>query len=177
MTRTRSVLGVYPGSFDPVTLGHEDIARRTLRVADRVLVAVAHQATQAKSPAFEMEERLEMLREVFQDETRIECVSFSGLLVDFCREVRADFVIRGLRAVSDFEYEFQMAQMNRQMDPGMEFLFLTPDAHLSFLSASLVREVARLGGDVSPFVSKPVLRRMEARFGHTEGAASRGEGA
>jgi len=133
-------------------------------VVDRVIVAVAHTATQVKRPAFPMEERLEMLREVFADEDRIECVSFQGLLVKFAKEVGADVVVRGLRAVSDFEYEFQMAQMNREMDPETEFIFLTPDAHLSFLSASLVREVARLGGDVSPFVSPPVLRRMRDRF-------------
>ena len=169
MTRNREIVALYPGSFDPVTLGHEDIARRTLRVADRVVVAVAGTVTQAKRPAFTLEERVEMLQEVFADEPRIECVAFHGLLVRFLREIEADFVIRGLRAVSDFEYEFQMAQMNREMDPHAEFIFLLPDAHLSFLSASLVREVARLGGDISPFVSPSVLRRMERRFGKAEG--------
>jgi pantetheine-phosphate adenylyltransferase len=164
MTRTRPVIALYPGSFDPVTLGHEDIARRTLRVADRLVVAVAHTATQQKTPAFTLDERLEMLREVFADEERIECVSFEGLLVEFGKKMGAAFAVRGLRAVSDFEYEFQMAQMNRELYPDMEFLFLTPDAQLSFLSASLVKEVARLGGDVSPFVSEPVHRRLEARF-------------
>ncbi len=165
----RPVIALYPGSFDPVTLGHEDIARRTLRVADRLVVAVAHTATQAKTPAFSLKERLEMLREVFSDEERIECTSFEGLLVEFGREVGASFVVRGLRAVSDFEYEFQMAQMNRELNPDMEFLFLTPDAPLSFLSASLVREVAALGGDVSSFVSEPVLRRLQQRFQNGEG--------
>jgi pantetheine-phosphate adenylyltransferase len=164
MNSRRPVTALYPGSFDPVTLGHEDIARRTLRVADRVVVGVAHTATQAKRPAFSMADRLEMLEEVFADDDRITCVSFQGLLVNFAREIGADVVVRGLRAVSDFEYEFQMAQMNREMDPEMEFIFLTPDAHLSFLSASLVREVARLGGDVSPFVSPPVLNRLTERF-------------
>jgi pantetheine-phosphate adenylyltransferase len=165
MTRSRAVTALYPGSFDPVTLGHEDIARRTLRVADRVIVGVAETATQAKTPAFTLEERLEMLEEVFADEPRIECEAFSGLLVNYARERGADLVVRGLRAVSDFEYEFQMAQMNRALSPDVEFIFLTPDAHLSFLSASIVREVARLGGDVSPFVSPPVLRRLRERFG------------
>ncbi|MEX0855963.1 MAG: pantetheine-phosphate adenylyltransferase [Gemmatimonadota bacterium] len=164
MTPVRSVTALYPGSFDPVTLGHEDIARRTLQVADRLIVAVARTATQAKTPAFTLEERLEMLTEVFADEPRIECVAFSGLLVDFARERGATVVVRGLRAVSDFEYEFQMAQMNRELSPGLEFLFLTPDARLSFLSASIVREVARLGGDVSSFVSPSVLRRLRERF-------------
>jgi pantetheine-phosphate adenylyltransferase len=164
MTRNRPVTALYPGSFDPVTLGHEDIARRVLRVADRLVVGVAHTATQAKRPGFPLEERLEMLQEVFADEERIECVSFEGLLVEFARRIGATFVVRGLRAVSDFEYEFQMAQMNRELAPDLEFIFLTPDAHLSFLSASLVREVATLGGDVSSFVSAPVLRRLRRRY-------------
>jgi len=164
MSSSRIVTALYPGSFDPVTLGHEDIARRTLTVADRVVVGVARTATQAKKPAFSMDDRLAMLNEVFADEGRIECMAFEGLLVDFARRIGADVVVRGLRAVSDFEYEFQMAQMNRELHPGMEFIFLTPDAHLSFLSASLVREVASLGGDVSPFVSAPVLRRLRERF-------------
>ena len=164
MTPSRTVTALYPGSFDPVTLGHEDIARRTLTVADRVVVGVARTATQAKKPAFSMDDRLAMLEEVFADEDRIECRTFEGLLVNFAREIGADVVVRGLRAVSDFEYEFQMAQMNRELHPSMEFIFLTPDAHLSFLSASLVREVASLGGDVSPFVSPPVLRRLQERF-------------
>jgi pantetheine-phosphate adenylyltransferase len=168
MNPTREITAVYPGSFDPVTLGHEDIARRTLRVADRLVVAVAQTATQAKSPAFELGERVAMLREVFAGEPRIECTTFEGLLVDFVRETGAAFVVRGLRAVSDFEYEFQMAQMNRELNPEMEFIFLTPDVRHSFLSASLVREVARLGGDVSAFVSPPVMQRMHERFGHED---------
>jgi len=161
MTHDRAVTALYPGSFDPVTLGHEDIARRTLRVADRLIVAVAETATQAKTPAFSLEERLTMVREVFADEPRIECATFSGLLVDYARDRGADLVVRGLRAVSDFEYEFQMAQMNRELSPELEFIFLMPDAPLSFLSASIVRQVARLGGDVSAFVSAPVLQRLE----------------
>jgi pantetheine-phosphate adenylyltransferase len=165
MSPSREVIAIYPGSFDPVTLGHEDIARRTLRVADRVVVAVAENATQAKVAAFTLAERIDMLREVFSGEPRIECVSFRGLLVEFAKSRGAELVVRGLRAVSDFEYEFQMAQMNRELHSDLEFIFLTPAAHLSFLSASLVREVARLGGDVSPFVSVPVLRRLKARFG------------
>ena len=164
MTRSREVTALYPGSFDPVTLGHEDVAHRTLRVSDRVVVAVAEDSADTKAPVFSLEERLEMLREVFAEEARIECVSFRGLLVDFARKRGADLVVRGLRAVSDFEYEFQMAQMNRELDPNLEFIFLTPDARLSFLSASLVREVARLGGDVSPFVSPSVLWRLTKRF-------------
>jgi pantetheine-phosphate adenylyltransferase len=162
---TRGVLAVYPGSFDPVTLGHEDIARRTLRLADRLLVAVAETATHSKKPLFTVEERLGLLREVFADEPRVECVGFRGLLVDFARARGAHCIIRGLRAVSDFEYEFQMAQMNRQLWSEAETVFLTPDTPFAFLSASLVREVAALGGDVSPFVSPAVHRALMARLG------------
>ena len=162
MTRDRPVLAIYPGSFDPITKGHEDVARRSLRLADRVIIAVAYTATQEKGSLFSVEQRLELIEEVFRDEERIECLSFQGLLVDLARELEAQLVIRGLRAVSDFEYEFQMAQMNRELWSGVETVFLTPNQNYSFLSASLVREVARLGGDVAPFVSEPVLRQMEA---------------
>jgi pantetheine-phosphate adenylyltransferase len=165
MTEPCPLTALYPGSFDPVTLGHEDVAQRTLRVADRVLVAVAESSTETKSPAFSLADRLQMLKEVFKGEDRIECVSFQGLLVDFARERGADIVVRGLRAFSDFEYEYQMAQMNRELHPDLEFIYLMPDTKLSFLSASLVREVARLGGDVSSFVSAPVQRRLATRFG------------
>ena len=161
MTRVQPVVAIYPGSFDPITKGHEDVARRSLRLADRVLVAVARTASPAKGNLFSVQERLEMVQEVFRDDDQIECCQFEGLLVDFAREVRAQFVIRGLRAVSDFEYEFQMAQMNRELWSGVETIFLTPDQKYSFLSASLVREVSRLGGDVSRFVSEPVLRRLK----------------
>ncbi len=165
MTRTDSVVAIYPGSFDPITLGHEDVVHRTLRVADRIVVAVAQTATQPKELLFTVDERLEMIREVFEDEDSIEVTSFSGLLVDFAREMRAHFIVRGLRAVSDFEYEFQMAQMNRELWHEVETVFLTPDTKYAFLSASLVREVSRLGGDVSRFVSPSVLRRLEKKHG------------
>jgi len=161
---SRDVLAVYPGSFDPVTLGHEDIARRTLRLADRLIMAVAETATTSKHPLFSVEERLVILEEVFAGEDRVECVSFSGLLMDFARERNAHCIIRGLRAVSDFEYEMQMAQMNRELWPEVETVFLTPDAPLSFLSASLVREVAVLGGDVSSFVSPRVMEALEKKL-------------
>ena len=165
MTRTDSVVAIYPGSFDPITLGHEDVVHRTLRVADRIVVAVAHTATQSKELLFTVDERLEMIREVFKDEGSIEVTSFSGLLVDFAREMGAHFIVRGLRAVSDFEYEFQMAQMNRELWHEFETVFLTPDVKYSFLSASLVREVSRLGGDISRFVSPTVLQRLEEKHG------------
>ena len=165
MTRTDSVVAIYPGSFDPITLGHEDVVHRTLRVADRIVVAVAHTATQSKELLFTVDERLEMIREVFEDEGNIQVTSFSGLLVDFARDLGAHFIVRGLRAVSDFEYEFQMAQMNRELWHEFETVFLTPDAKYSFLSASLVREVSRLGGDISRFVSPTVLQRLEEKHG------------
>lgn len=164
MSSTRSMVAIYPGSFDPVTRGHEDIARRTLRFADELVVAVAHTATQPKKSLFTVEERVAMIDEVFADEDRIVGTSFTGLLTDFAREREANFVIRGLRAVSDFEYEFQMAQMNRELWPDIETIFLTPDVRYSFLSASLVKQVAGLGGDVSKFVSRPVLELLQRRF-------------
>ena len=159
----RPIVAVYPGSFDPVTLGHEDIVRRTLRFCDRLVVGVAETATQPKGSLFPVSERLEMMRGVFASESRVECVSFSGLLVDFARDEDARFIIRGLRAVSDFDYEFQMAQMNRELWDEVETIFLTPEVHYSFLSATLVREVAALGGDVSTFVSPLVLERLQRR--------------
>lgn len=164
MTTPVPRIAIYPGSFDPVTLGHEDIARRCLRLADRVIVAVAHSNSQSKPGLFPVEERLEMLNEAFADDDRIECTSFRGLLVDFARARGAGVIVRGLRAVSDFEYEFQMAQMNRELMEPVETVFLTPDLGYSFLSASLVREVARLGGDVTNFVSPGVLTRLRDRF-------------
>jgi len=164
MSSRTPVTALYPGSFDPITLGHEDIARRALGLADHLIVAVAHTATHQKRGLFDVEERVAMIGEIFADEERVSCTSFRGLLVDFARERDARLIIRGLRAVSDFEYEFQMAQMNQELWPDAETVFLAPEVRHSFLSASLVREVASLGGDVSPFVSPPVLRRLEERF-------------
>ncbi len=161
-------IAVCPGSFDPITLGHEDIIRRSFRMADRVIVGVAHSATQVKTGMFDVDERVEMIRESFADEPRVEAVAFQGLLVDFARRMGAGMIVRGLRAVSDFEYEFQMALMNRKLWDGMETVFLAPDLEHSYLSSSLVRQIASLGGDPSPFVSEAVLRRLKARFG--EGA-------
>jgi len=164
-SQNKDVVAIYPGSFDPVTLGHEDIARRTLRLADRLLIAVAETATQSKRGLFTVAERVTLLEEIFQGQDRVEVASFSGLLMDFARSRGAHCVIRGLRAVSDFEYEFQMAQMNRELWGEVETVFLTPDTPFSFLSASLVREVAALGGDVSSFVSPPVLRALREKLG------------
>ena len=164
MSRHGPTVALYPGSFDPLTRGHEDIARRSLRVADRVIIGVAHTATHAKKGLFSVDERVELIREVFDGEERIEVTSFEGLLVDFAREQEAQLVIRGLRAVSDFEYELQMAQMNHELFPGVETIFLVPEGKHSFLSSSLVREVAALGGDVSSFVSPSVLDRLQEKL-------------
>ena len=164
MKRPRPIVALYPGSFDPVTNGHEDLARRALSVADRLIVAVAHSSTHDKHGLFTIQERVALIREVFADEDRIEVKSFEGLLVDFAKAQKAGLVVRGLRAVSDFEYELQMAQMNQELWPEIETIFLVPDVRYSFLSASLVREVARLGGDVSSLVSKPVLRQVKRKL-------------
>ena len=165
MTASQSLVAIYPGSFDPITLGHEDIARRTLRIADKLLIAVAHTSSQAKKSLFAVEERVDMIRHVFSGEARVEAVAFEGLLVDFARDRGAHLVIRGLRAVSDFEYELQMAQMNRELSSDLETVFLAPEVDFSFLSSSLVREVASLGGDVSRFVSPAVSARLDEKLG------------
>ena len=161
MTRRTAI---YPGSFDPITLGHEDIVRRALDFVDTIIVAVAHVRTQQKRGLFTIQERVEMIGEVFADEPRVEVAEFDGLLVDFARSRNAPFIVRGLRAVSDFEYEFQMALMNRELWEPLETIFLAPDARYSFLSASLVREIAALGGDVRQFVKPAVLQRLEQKF-------------
>ncbi|MQA90981.1 MAG: pantetheine-phosphate adenylyltransferase [Gemmatimonas sp.] len=162
MTRTDHI-AICPGSFDPITLGHEDIVRRALSFADQVIVAVAHQSSHRKTGMFSIEERVALIADVFADDPRVEAAQFEGLLVDFARSRGADLVVRGLRGVRDFEYEFQMALMNRELYPGMETVFLAPDAGRSFLSSTLVREIASVGGDVSRFVAEPVLRRIEER--------------
>ena len=155
---------IYPGSFDPITNGHEDIVRRTLRFCDSVVVAVGHRATQPKQGLFSIEERVEMIREVFEHDDRVEVAAFTGLLVDFAREREIMLIVRGLRAVSDFEYEFQMALMNRDLDSSVETLFLAPEPRYSYLSASLVREIGSLGGDVSGFVAPGVRDRLLEKF-------------
>ncbi len=154
---------IYPGSFDPVTLGHEDLIKRSLHLVDRVIVAVA--VNIGKGPVFTVEERVELLKAVLGSEPRIEVVSFDGLLADFAKERGVHVIIRGLRAVSDFEYESQMALMNRQLYPQLETVFLVPALHLTYLSSSLVREIGRLGGDVRSFVSPPVERALREKLG------------
>jgi pantetheine-phosphate adenylyltransferase len=164
MSAQSSRIAIYPGSFDPITRGHEDIVRRALTFVDRVIVAVAHRRTQRKDGLFGITERVEMIGEVFADEPRVDAAEFDGLLVDFARARRATLIVRGLRAVSDFEYEFQMALMNRTLWADVETVFLAPDARYSFLSASLVREIASLGGDISDFVAPGVLARLSGKY-------------
>ena len=155
------IKAVYPGTFDPLTRGHEDLVRRAARIFDHVVVAVAD--SESKRPFFDARSRVDMAREVLASLSNVTVTSFSSLLLDFVREQRAGIVLRGLRAVSDFEYEFQMAGMNRHLDPDVETIFLTPSEEYTFVSSSIVREVARFGGNVSSFVHPVVNKRLIAR--------------
>jgi len=154
---------VYPGSFDPITNGHTDLVCRAAQLFDRVVVAVAEDT--GKVPTFPTERRVALAREAVGHVDNVEVLAFSGLLVNFARGLEIGVIMRGLRAVSDFEYEFQLAGMNRQMAPDIETLFLTPAETYSYISSSLVREIARLGGDVSCFVAPPVVAALRHRFG------------
>ncbi len=158
MTRT----AVYAGSFDPITRGHEDLMLRSLAFVDRLIVAVATNV--AKQPLFSVAERVDFIRDVVAREPRIEVREFSGLLVDLARETGATVSIRGLRAVSDFEYEYQMALMNRHLSPNLETIFMVPSLDTTFISASLVREIARFGGDVSGLVHAAVADALRQKF-------------
>ncbi|MEO7360502.1 MAG: pantetheine-phosphate adenylyltransferase [Gemmatimonadaceae bacterium] len=161
MTPTNRV-ALYPGSFDPLTHGHEDLIRRALVFADRVVVAVAININ--KMPLFSTEERVAFIREALRDEPRVEVQTFTGLLVDFARDIGATINVRGVRGVNDFENESQMAHMNRNLYPALETVFLTPSVETAYVSSSLVREVARFGGDVSALVHPTVARALVARF-------------
>ena len=152
---------IYPGTFDPLTRGHEDLVRRAASLFDAVILAVAD--SRAKRTFFTLDERVAMAREVLGTLKNVEIVGFKGLLIDFVREHKARVVLRGLRAVSDFEYEFQLAGMNRSLYPEFETLFLTPSEQHMFISATLVREIALLGGDVSKFVDPRVEARLRAK--------------
>ena len=154
---------VYPGTFDPFTRGHEDLVRRASRIFDQVVVGIA--ASETKRPFFTTGERIAMAREVLHDFGNVEVLGFSSLLMDFVHEQGATLILRGLRAVSDFEYEFQMAGMNRNLFPEVETLFLTPDEKYMFVSATIVREIARFGGDVSKFVHPHVAECLRRRAG------------
>lgn len=153
---------VYPGTFDPLTCGHGDIVRRAALLFDKVIVAVAKNA--GKQPVWDIAERVELAQKALAELSNVEVVPFDNLLIEFAREQGAAIILRGLRAVSDFEYEFQLAAMNRRLAPDIETVFLTPAEQYTFISSSLVREVARLGGDVSGFVHPEVKKALEARY-------------
>ncbi len=155
-------IAVYAGSFDPITRGHEDVMQRSLEFVDRLVVAVAINAS--KNPLFSVEERVALLCAVTAREPRIEVRTFTGLLVDFAGTVGARLIIRGLRAVSDFEYEFQMALMNRHLSGGLETVFMVPSLATTYISSSIVREVARYGGELKDLVSDGVAQALRAKF-------------
>ena len=149
-----TVSAMYPGTFDPITLGHEDLVRRALRLFDKVVVAIAENP--GKEPMFSVQERVELAKTTLADLDNVEVTGYSGLTVDFARENNLQVIVRGLRAVSDFEYEFQLASMNRHLTDEVETAFLTPTERFTFISSSLVREIATMGGDVTDFVSPKV---------------------
>jgi pantetheine-phosphate adenylyltransferase len=159
--------GVYPGTFDPVTSGHMEVVRRSLRLVDKLVIGPAINIS--KGPMFSLEERMEIIKDDIADfpqadRDRIEVVPFEGLLIHFARQVNASLIIRGLRAVSDFEYEIQMANMNARMEPNVETIFLMASDRHQFIASSLVKDIARLGGDTSQFVSKKVFERLQRKF-------------
>ena len=158
----RPILAVYPGTFDPITYGHIDVVERAAQLFQRVVILVARNTS--KAPLFTDDERIAMIREVFRSNRSIEVDGFDGLLVDYARQHKASVIVRGLRAVSDFEIEFQMALTNRKMSKELETIFLVPREQYSYLNSTIVREIARLGGDVSDFVPPPVRRRLKAKF-------------
>lgn len=162
MATGRPSIVVYPGTFDPITNGHFDIASRASRLFDKVVIAVA--SSQRKKPLFSLEERVDLCKQVLEPLDNIEVCGFNCLLAQVVKEHGAQGVVRGIRAVSDFEYEFQLANMNRSLAPEMESLFLTPAEHLSFISSSIVKEIASLNGDVSQFVPNVVEKALQGKF-------------
>ena len=158
-----TIRAVYPGTFDPITNGHEDLIQRASRLFDEVVVGVAQ--SQAKRPFFSLDERVQLASEVLKPYRNVGVRGFTGLLSEFVKEQGSTVILRGLRAVSDFEYEFQLAGMNRRLAPGVETLFLTPSDKYLFLSATIVREIAVLGGDISEFVHPITAERMRAKTG------------
>ncbi len=155
-------IAIYPGTFDPITKGHSDLVERSARLFDKVIVALA--AKPGKQPVFSLEERIDLAQTVLSEFDNVEICGFDGLLVDFAHEKKANIIIRGLRAVSDFEYEFQLAGMNRKLAADIETLFLTPAEQYTYISSSLVREVASLGGDVSPFVHEKIVAELARKL-------------
>jgi len=162
MPETKKRIAVYPGTFDPITLGHEDLVRRAAHLFDELIVAVA--GSTSKSTLFSLQERVQLAEAVFSGYGNVKVVGFDGLLMQFVQDQQAQIVIRGLRAASDFEYEFQLAGMNRKLFPKLETMFLTPSEEYMFVSSSLVREVARLGGDVNQFVSPTVESAIKMKL-------------
>ncbi len=158
----RNITVVYPGTFDPITNGHIDLVDRATRLFDKVIVAVA--ANPTKKPTFNLQERVSLARQVLSELPNVEVTGFDTLLVEFVEQVGAQVILRGLRAVSDFEYEFQLAGMNRRLAPKVETMFLTPAEQYAFISSTLVREVAMLGGDVSPFVHEVVIAALRDKI-------------
>ena len=159
----KSITALYPGTFDPITHGHTDLVSRAARVFDHVIVAIAE--SPHKTPFFSLQKRIKLAQSQLGHLDNIEIVGFSNLLVDFVQEKGASVIVRGLRAVSDFEYEFQLASMNRNLCEEVETMFLTPDERYGFISSTLVREVARLGGDVSQFVGAEIESALKKQFG------------
>lgn len=155
-------MAIYPGSFDPITFGHLDVIERACALFDKIIVAVA--SSEAKGPLFSVDERCALIRDSLPPDRMVEVKSFSGLLVNFARDEGSHTVIRGLRAVSDFEFEFQMALMNRRLAPELETVFLTPREDCTFISSRIVKEVAKLGGDVSGFVPAAAAGRLRSKF-------------
>ena len=153
---------IYPGSFDPVTLGHVDIIRRSTEIVDELIVAVL--TNSAKNPLFSVEERVNMIKEITADIPKVRVESFSGLLVDFAKENDANIIVRGLRAVTDFEYELQISQMNRTIYPKVDTMFLTTSLEYAYLSSTIVKEVASYGGDISHFVPECIIDRIYKKF-------------
>lgn len=155
-------LVVYPGTFDPITHGHSDLVQRAARMFDRVIVAIA--ASPGKKPALDLETRIQLARQVLAHHDNVEVIGFDCLLTEFLKQQKARIILRGLRAVSDFEYELQLANLNRAMSAEVESVFLTPSEHLSFIASTLVREVASLGGDVSKFVHPCVVDALKKKY-------------
>lgn len=162
-----NITAIYPGTFDPITNGHTDLVERAARIFDRVIVAISNETKGQsidKKPVFSIEERVSLAKEVLVGMANVEIIQFDGLLVEFVQKQNAQVILRGLRAVSDFEYEFQLASMNRHLNEKIETMFLTPAEQYSYISSSLVREIAVLGGDVSPFVHEKVVAALNDRL-------------
>ena len=153
---------VYPGTFDPMTMGHVDLVKRASKLFDSVIIAIA--SSDSKKPMFSLQERIDIGNKIFAEDPKVEVVGFSGLLVNFAKENGADILIRGLRVVADFEYEFQLANMNRAMSPEIESVFLTPKEEYSYISSSLVKEIATMGGDVERFVDPVTLEALNSKI-------------